>query len=296
MLNYFQLWLDNLYPRAKFADGLQLVEKVGHGKKMQVSRKEWIDEGKPGFRRELEYQNTEREADAARKDQMGAEGNGQSEKQETREKRTSLFGNGDQDDSNALFFPDTSSKLREVDDEQPEEDELDALYAGRQDLTASPLRRRSPTPQEDDDLDALLAERELETENRNLAIERHNSGDAMLDDEEDDLDALLAENEARSAKTKASEAQHIRDENGYNDLNPSSAAREGPEAGKMVVKRFVDGNDKGDIGNETSDEAHADEHDARDAEEWLTREQKSLDRDQEEDDLDALLAEHEAAS
>ena len=48
LLSYYQLWLDDLYPRAKFADGLQLVEKVGHRKRMQVMRREWIDEGKPG--------------------------------------------------------------------------------------------------------------------------------------------------------------------------------------------------------------------------------------------------------
>lgn len=47
MLNMYQLWLDDLYPRAKFADALAIIEKVGHTKRMQVMRKEWIDEGKP---------------------------------------------------------------------------------------------------------------------------------------------------------------------------------------------------------------------------------------------------------
>lgn len=43
----YQLWLDDLYPRAKFADGLTIVEKLGHTKRMQMMRKQWIDEGKP---------------------------------------------------------------------------------------------------------------------------------------------------------------------------------------------------------------------------------------------------------
>jgi replication fork protection complex subunit Csm3/Swi3 len=47
MLNMYQLWLDDLYPRAKFADALAIIEKVGHTKRMQVMRKDWIDEGKP---------------------------------------------------------------------------------------------------------------------------------------------------------------------------------------------------------------------------------------------------------
>jgi replication fork protection complex subunit Csm3/Swi3 len=47
LLNFYQLWLDDLYPRAKFSDGLAIIEKLGHLKRMQVMRKEWIDEGKP---------------------------------------------------------------------------------------------------------------------------------------------------------------------------------------------------------------------------------------------------------
>ena len=47
LLNTYQLWLDDLYPRAKFADGLAIIEKLGHKKTMQMKRKEWIDESKP---------------------------------------------------------------------------------------------------------------------------------------------------------------------------------------------------------------------------------------------------------
>jgi len=47
LLTTYQLWLDDLYPRAKFADGLAIIEKVGHAKRIQIMRKQWIDEGKP---------------------------------------------------------------------------------------------------------------------------------------------------------------------------------------------------------------------------------------------------------
>lgn len=40
------MWLDALYPRAKFADGLTIIEKLGHTKKMQSLRRDWINESK----------------------------------------------------------------------------------------------------------------------------------------------------------------------------------------------------------------------------------------------------------
>ncbi|KAL9615273.1 MAG: hypothetical protein Q9167_000244 [Letrouitia subvulpina] len=46
MLNIYQLWLDDLYPRAKFADGLTILEGLGHKKRIQIMRREWINEGK----------------------------------------------------------------------------------------------------------------------------------------------------------------------------------------------------------------------------------------------------------
>ncbi|KAL8761929.1 MAG: hypothetical protein Q9184_001998 [Pyrenodesmia sp. 2 TL-2023] len=52
LLNLYQFWLDDLYPRAKFADGLAMIEKLGHSKRIQVMRREWINEGKPRERYE----------------------------------------------------------------------------------------------------------------------------------------------------------------------------------------------------------------------------------------------------
>lgn len=47
ILKLYQLWLDDMYPRAKFSDGLSIIEKLGHSKRVQLYRKQWIDEGKP---------------------------------------------------------------------------------------------------------------------------------------------------------------------------------------------------------------------------------------------------------
>ncbi|KAJ5824397.1 hypothetical protein N7447_006737 [Penicillium robsamsonii] len=64
LLNFYQLWLDDLFPRAKFADGLTMIEKLGHSKRIQAKRREWIDEEKPRLfdssgptREELEHRH-----------------------------------------------------------------------------------------------------------------------------------------------------------------------------------------------------------------------------------------------
>lgn len=44
VLNAYQFWLDELFPKAKFADGLSIIEALGHKKTMQVIRTVWIDE------------------------------------------------------------------------------------------------------------------------------------------------------------------------------------------------------------------------------------------------------------
>ncbi|KAJ5580122.1 uncharacterized protein N7459_006107 [Penicillium hispanicum] len=58
LLNFYQLWLDDLFPRAKFADGLTIIEKLGHTKRMQTMRREWIDDEK---RRVFDHLETPRE-------------------------------------------------------------------------------------------------------------------------------------------------------------------------------------------------------------------------------------------
>jgi replication fork protection complex subunit Csm3/Swi3 len=47
LLAFYQLWLDDLFPKARFLDALAMVEKTGHKRQMQTMRMEWINEGKP---------------------------------------------------------------------------------------------------------------------------------------------------------------------------------------------------------------------------------------------------------
>ncbi|OAG41632.1 hypothetical protein AYO21_04096 [Fonsecaea monophora] len=223
LLNYYQLWLDNLYPRAKFADGLQLIEKAGHSRRMQVMRKEWIDEGKPGYIRERESKKAaekEMEADKETDNLFAAD-------QLSAGQEASNAGIGTEDDS--LFVPDVRNKDNDGDDDGalPDDDELDALLAEQETRgTARPLSVSKPIDDNDsegdDDLDALLAEQEMRrapppqpisqsapTFAPKLNPSPFGGNDDDDDDDMDDLDALLAEQEARiQPSIQASTTQH----------------------------------------------------------------------------------------
>lgn len=151
LLNTYQLWLDDLFPKAKFLDGLTMVEKLGHKKKIQIYRKEWIDEGKP------------RSADDDLDDFIATRGN-----------QTIDRGAGEGRDT-LDNIPEEAQVVRDVlpgrDHEQlspqggnePDEDELDALL---QEASAETFQTQSPTIKtrqsiqepDEDELDALLAE------------------------------------------------------------------------------------------------------------------------------------------
>lgn len=203
LLNYFQLWLDDLYPRAKFADGLQMVEKVGHSKKMRVMRREWINESK---HKEL-YWNDD--------DMYGGQETANSTSGAAQIGPSAVVGDAQQstpeDDMNSddLFFPDANKKPVSRGHDEPEEDDLDALLA-EEDIIIQPKPRKIPITEDsadEDDLDALLAEAK-----RPSMISKPGRGPIpqMIDDE-DDLDAVMAEREMESIP-KATSKQPAHDD------------------------------------------------------------------------------------
>lgn len=192
LLNFYQLWLDGLYPRAKFADGLQLIEKAGHSKRMQVMRKEWIDEGKPGYIKP----GTEL-VESILNDEFPATGHAGFNGQPTRQS-AALEPLAD----DAMFFPSPSKNAQRdmtgvID---PEDDELDALLAEQENAPRSALAPPNPGAESEgeDDLDALLAEQESYRVPQARGGETPEAGE----EEDDDLDALLAEHETRSGPQK----------------------------------------------------------------------------------------------
>ncbi|KAJ9633385.1 uncharacterized protein PV06_00882 [Exophiala oligosperma] len=223
LLNYYQLWLDNLYPRAKFADGLQMVEKVGHSKRMQIMRKEWIDEGKPGYARKWGRKDDElddQDGQAVADDWFGGSGKPveNSSKPTPSANATTAVDAGTGGGDSSLFIPDSRSGNNDPpqgEDTLPDDDELEALLAEQDAITTAVGQQKvastKPTADVDsegeDDLDALLAEQEsrrtVVKSSNPPAAKIHQSpfddGDdeeGMIDDD-DDLDALLAEQEVR---------------------------------------------------------------------------------------------------
>jgi replication fork protection complex subunit Csm3/Swi3 len=110
----YQLWLDELYPRAKFSDGLSMIEKLGHSRRLQIMRKEWIDEG--------HHSITEAQQPRINSKESSPTGgivptNGHS-------------GSGEPTAINGHVIPDTIVRSeRETSVHEPDEDELDALLA-----------------------------------------------------------------------------------------------------------------------------------------------------------------------
>lgn len=220
MLSMCQLWLDDMYPKAKFRDALAMVEKVGHSKRMQVMRRGWMDAAKPSRRQEdLDRVG----ADADLLGGLGAE-DGQDGGQ-ARDDIDDLF--GEVEDAPTAGG---SGHQQMASGDMPDDDELDALMAENEQAHAAPQpprERRGPFDLDDEDdgpdadgLDALLNEqssakaafqqRPTPSAQRNGPFD--DGGDAT---DEDELDALLAAEpsaEAAPAKTP-SVVQHREDHN-----------------------------------------------------------------------------------
>lgn len=165
LLNTYQLWLDDLFPKAKFLDALGMVEKLGHKKKIQIYRKEWIDEGKPkGAMDDLDdfvANGGDRMDDL---DDFVADGE--------RPLPAFNFRTGSiHEYDRPVRENQGGNTIREGD---PEDDELDALLqdpppAQNQTRPDRPWLQRDAEEPDDDELDALLAE-DPSTNNGNKSL------------------------------------------------------------------------------------------------------------------------------
>lgn len=234
-MSFYQDWLDDLFPKAKFVDALAMVEKAGHNKKLQNTRVEWINEGRPktaiiddGGDAEV----TEHTGDSTHKqaDRIAPiferSGSGRQKTPDVDD----LF--GDEDD----IYKATPVGGRRSDaaagstGDEPDEDELDALMAMEEDNTNKPNRSTKcsagavtsifgdgkpkavpilqPQRDEFDELDALIAEAEdTPPKQKPDSTTAKNSapstkGGCAGTGDEDDLDALMAEAEAHTAPEK----------------------------------------------------------------------------------------------
>ncbi|EJT79956.1 chromosome segregation in meiosis protein 3 [Gaeumannomyces tritici R3-111a-1] len=189
LLSFYQLWLDDVFPKAKFLDALAMVEKAGHKSIMHKQRMDWINESKPRPMDSAEPKTASAAPDAP-----------------TREP--------------TRIAPIFEQRPKPAGDDAPLDDELGDLY----NATPEPERRTGGTiggEPDDEDLDALMAEAEaapgaskprpsapaastslfgpgtssLFGSAKPAAPTVSSGGGAPEDVDDDDLDALMAEAE-----------------------------------------------------------------------------------------------------
>ncbi|TRX87985.1 hypothetical protein FHL15_011126 [Xylaria flabelliformis] len=187
LLSFYQLWLDDLFPKAKFLDALSMVEKAGHKNQIRLKRIQWIDEGRPkpaGF----------------------DDGDGDDD----------LFGDSNQpEERDPAIFParvapifqkglDNRAKTPSGDDPFADEDIYNASPKRPINTTLATSGADAQTNGEpdDDDLDALMAEEEAQRTVSTSIFGNGNTTQTRHEADDDDLDALMAEAEAEVVATK----------------------------------------------------------------------------------------------
>ncbi|KAM0275022.1 hypothetical protein ACHAQH_007628 [Verticillium albo-atrum] len=171
LLTFYQFWLDDLFPKAKFLDGLAMIEKAGHKRTLQSKRIEWIDELKPRSSAPVYEEDGEEQVPPV---EAGYD------HQEQRQMNSQT--------GTAAATPRLKTPTAHDEGDIPDEADLYGATPKRPAVGAASVPRAAD-PDDDDDLEALMAEAETET-----ALTREPEGKAApaVDEFEDD-EAAMAE-------------------------------------------------------------------------------------------------------
>ncbi|KAL2171212.1 hypothetical protein VTG60DRAFT_3523 [Thermothelomyces hinnuleus] len=193
LLSFYQEWLDDLFPKATFLDALAMVEKTGHKTVMRNARLKWIDETKPRAATAEDDEDYRIHRGAADPRQPGrvapifdnaAKAAGERAKTPGGD---NLFGDDDIYNATPVRSAASTEPSRQVvADDVPDGDDLDALMAEAeaeatarsqhtgsappfQSIFGNGTKNAGPAPgplgePDEDDLDALMAEAEAEAE------------------------------------------------------------------------------------------------------------------------------------
>ncbi|KAF4953680.1 hypothetical protein FSARC_12341 [Fusarium sarcochroum] len=212
LLSFYQLWLDDLFPKAKFLDALAMVEKAGHKKLVVIARNNLINEGKP----------KDSAGDDEEDDLFGDNDTSIPTDQEptrpmtdTARPRTPVHNTGVPDDDDLYdATPRPSRPIVPIRNDVPEEDDLEALIA---EAEAAQKAKPTQTEPDDDDLDALMAEAENQDTAKKIETSRP-------EPEDDDLDALMAEAESQDRTSKKTDQGPTENGKGGNSFEDEEAA------------------------------------------------------------------------
>lgn len=194
LLSFYQLWLDDLYPKARFLDALAMVEKAGHKKRLIAARAEWLNERKP---KSADDNDDDDDPFAAsdREDHSDAPALPVSLPERPSAGRLiqgSSHRNG----------PSTPPRDAHPDDFSEDDDLYNVTpRAGPKPGLTALVQNDAP---DDDDLDALMAEAENHDSRPPAAAAKKVTAAQPRDEDGDDLDALMAEAEEQDAQPSGS--------------------------------------------------------------------------------------------
>ncbi|KAH7201139.1 replication fork protection component Swi3-domain-containing protein [Fusarium oxysporum] len=159
LLSFYQLWLDDLFPKAKFLDALTMVEKAGHKKRVMIARNDYINESKP---KDRTADDDEEEDDMFGENDASKPTEQEGTRPKTPEQDTGVPDDDDLYGATPRAAQRNSGPIVPIRNDVPEDDDFEALIAEAASHDAAPRARTNPTPAEpdDDDLDALMAEAE----------------------------------------------------------------------------------------------------------------------------------------
>lgn len=190
LLTFYQFWLDDLFPKAKFLDALAMVEKAGHKRVLASQRLKWIDEFKPKSSVVLDEEEEEEDIAAA----AGTTAS-------TRAGRPNGAANGDSTKTPAPTgdADDVPDDLEDLFGATPIRPKPAAAPQGPSTTNGATLGDDDDFPGEDD-LDALMAEAGGQATGDKGRGQGQGQSGGPAEDGEDDLDALMAEAEANTQR------------------------------------------------------------------------------------------------
>ncbi|KAL7948029.1 replication fork protection component Swi3 domain-containing protein [Trichoderma barbatum] len=200
LLSFYQLWLDDLFPKARFLDALAMVEKAGHKKALVTARSEWINEGRTKASNNDDDADLDIGAVAITEDSQTTEGGIPTQGRQKTPERDDIPDDDDLYGATPRAAARSTNALRPApSNDAPDDDDLEALMAEAESMdsrpgpattTTAPKQSNTSSTQhleEEDDLDALIAEAETQDRpsGQNAStISSNNKGHDFADDEE----------------------------------------------------------------------------------------------------------------
>ncbi|KAF4975717.1 hypothetical protein FZEAL_7534 [Fusarium zealandicum] len=184
LLSFYQLWLDDLFPKAKFLDALAMVEKAGHKKRVVIARNDYIHDGKPkdAAADDEDVDDLFGEDDTSRPEQEPTRAATEPERPKTPQRDSDV-----PDEDDIYEATPRARPIVPIRNEVPEEDDLEALIAEAEGRGPSKRPEPAQSEPEEDDLDALMAEAENEDQppkgKEQTSKESSSAADAFADEE-----------------------------------------------------------------------------------------------------------------